>query len=140
MSHTPEPWEAYEGEEGYGITSVCGGYYGDIENEADARRIVACVNACAGIDTDVLEHASNFGAAGIQTIASVRKQRDELFSKLDKMEGRATRAEVQRDELLAALKLMVEAFDRSNDRLKNLETYRCAALVCARATIASVRP
>ena len=34
---------------------------------------------------------------------AVEKQRDELYSNLDKMEGRATVAEVQRDELLAAL-------------------------------------
>lgn len=39
--HTPGPWEIYLGIEGYGIKGVCGGYYGDIENEADARLIAA---------------------------------------------------------------------------------------------------
>jgi hypothetical protein len=31
------------------------------ENVANARRIVACVNACAGIPTEALEHASKMG-------------------------------------------------------------------------------
>lgn len=39
--HTPGPWEIYLGIEGYGIKGICGSYYGDIENEADARLIAA---------------------------------------------------------------------------------------------------
>lgn len=45
----------------------------------------------------------------------------------------------QRDELLAALEGMVDAFDHRNDSPKNLEKHRCSALVCARAAIASVK-
>jgi hypothetical protein len=67
--HTPEPWKlcskSYE----------CGGdivgpsgqsiFFGDpfkeipdVRKYADARRIVACVNACAGMSTDVLERGN----------------------------------------------------------------------------------
>ena len=36
-------------------TIIGGNDYGPILNDADARRIVACVNACAGIPTEALE-------------------------------------------------------------------------------------
>jgi hypothetical protein len=98
MSHTKEPWVELPGgrhDPEVIITTqdridqsrgeICGmdieftGKHGE-EQKANARRIVACVNACAGIPTDVLEHAMEFGAAGIQTIESVKKQRDELLA------------------------------------------------------------
>jgi hypothetical protein len=100
MSHTKEPWVELPGgrhDPEVIITTqdridqsrgeICGmdieftGKHGE-EQKANARRIVACVNACAGIPTDVLEHAMEFGAAGIQTIESVKKQRDELLAAL----------------------------------------------------------
>ena len=75
--HTPEPWafrplipdgtiikrkgtfeiwkEASTAGPEYDICSdVLSG--GPIRNEADARRIVACVNACQGIPIELLEH------------------------------------------------------------------------------------
>ena len=67
MSHTKEPWEAFtecpgeccwlirtvEDEEGRSelITSP-------ETSEEDARRIVACVNACAGLSNESLEAAA----------------------------------------------------------------------------------
>lgn len=51
MSHTPEPWRVS------GTGHICAGDkvipYDDLK--ADARRIVACVNACAGIPTATIE-------------------------------------------------------------------------------------
>lgn len=96
MTHTAEPWKVWgrtvSGQKGLLIEdrhgeSIALVHEGGTNDEADARRIVACVNACKGIPTDVLEHAANFGAAGIQTIESVRKQRDELLALVEKTTG-----------------------------------------------------
>jgi hypothetical protein len=67
----PEPWEADHLHQCY-----CGGYHADIldvngkcittapfHNIADTDRIVACVNACAGIPTTELEHYLTIGKA-----------------------------------------------------------------------------
>lgn len=43
--------------------------------EEDANRIVACVNACAGIPNDVLESGTR-----LQALSHVVKQRDELLA------------------------------------------------------------
>jgi hypothetical protein len=61
----------------------------NIQDKDYARRIVACVNACAGIDTEVLEAPG----PGIETAKQIVKE-NELLT-------------VQRDELLAALNLVV---------------------------------
>lgn len=51
--HTPEPWGLRKIYDGYQITTDEGEY---IEMSAyNARRVVACVNACAGIPLSVLE-------------------------------------------------------------------------------------
>lgn len=65
MKHTKEPWEAKADPSYYGIVSeICamekfiaslGGVCSPDEVEANARRIVACVNACAGITNEALE-------------------------------------------------------------------------------------
>ena len=71
MEHTPEPWSAkFEQSGGYDcmtnawvipeIDAVLD--RGDGRVEADARRIVACVNACRGIPTKLLENCSHIGA------------------------------------------------------------------------------
>ena len=73
MKHTPEPWEAYYGcviaESEQGIT-INGGtgkeareYYGgnligESISDANADRIVACVNACAGMEDPAAEIAA----------------------------------------------------------------------------------
>lgn len=69
MEHTKEPWETRKGIAGFQDVAILadggiiaetferGGNAYDIITpaETNARRIVACVNACAGIPTDVLE-------------------------------------------------------------------------------------
>ena len=65
MSHTPEPWEMskpYGGEAGgtcVAITGVISHYfegvnYNSEEEQANAERIVACVNACEGINPEAV--------------------------------------------------------------------------------------
>lgn len=64
--------------------------------DADARRLVACWNACDGLGTDLLEN--------IQTVGDTLKSR---FAQRDAAEARLT---AQRDELLQMLRrLDVEA-------------------------------
>ncbi len=65
MNHTKEPWEARRDPSYYGIVSEVyagdkfilgtGGVHSPSELEANTKRIVACVNACAGITTEALE-------------------------------------------------------------------------------------
>jgi len=58
MMHTAEPWESREVD---GLVAIAhkGGFIleadDDRQNITDARRIVACVNACAGMITEGLE-------------------------------------------------------------------------------------
>ena len=58
-------------------------------SKTEARRIVACVNACEGLDTELLENITTMG----DSLASRFKMRDQVEREL----------EAQRDELLAAL-------------------------------------
>lgn len=91
--HTPEPWHT-EGESPYHIAIVYhqpGKKFKVVartpdgttkENKANARRIVACVNACAGIDTETMERfASQPGLLGAAIAVAVAKA-------LAKLEGR----------------------------------------------------
>jgi regulator of RNase E activity RraB len=65
MKHTKEPWEARRDPSYYGIVSEVyagdkfilgtGGVHSPSELEANTKRIVACVNACAGITNAALE-------------------------------------------------------------------------------------
>ena len=60
FKHAPEPW-IVEGTAGTVISADLRGKR-TINNAANARRIVACVNACAGIPTNELEGAHFAGA------------------------------------------------------------------------------
>lgn len=66
--HTQEPWKLYRNDQSVGDArgyAVCDVWpRGDDgmaseEGKANARRIVACVNACEGIDTDLLDKATS---------------------------------------------------------------------------------
>lgn len=67
------------------------------ERNANARRLVACWNACEGLTTENLESVLTVG----DTLASRFKARDDIESDLTK----------QRDELLVALKDARELVD-----------------------------
>ena len=64
--------------------------------EADARRIVACVNACAGIDTELLEIIEDNDKTLAGVIANVEKQRDELMAENKQLRKDAERYRVLR--------------------------------------------
>lgn len=65
VQHTPEPWalrdESQKGH-GFSIYSPQSPYWSSevahYIGEKDAKRIIACVNACAGIPTEALENGA----------------------------------------------------------------------------------
>ncbi len=97
--HTPEPWgtgqyDAVRGMSGM-LLDASGDHIGTTFNgPEDARRIVACVNACEGMTTDELD-----------TLPRGFKRLQAAY--LDLYNERTTPAEKARDELLAALQAMV---------------------------------
>lgn len=92
--YTPEPWRT-DAECGFPqdihdskghLFLRCGSDFdNEIYGEANARRITACVNACAGFSTETLELIASVG--GMQhkmtATAAVASQRDELLAALD---------------------------------------------------------
>ena len=108
--HTPEPWFYHrqgfstvyiEARIGGGMLqeiAACGPCQdGTEQQDENARRIVACVNACEGIDTKALEIVD--GAARLAV--------DDLAGEVSMVHA----AKKQRDDLLAALELMVLIHD-----------------------------
>lgn len=89
MNHTPEPWVLSESHYGAIVsnassdirknwclsTSDTGRIYSNELAVANARRIVACVNACAGLSTDDLEKTGLISAVGYQLL-NADKERD----------------------------------------------------------------
>ncbi len=55
MKHTKEPWEVLGVDDTYEIHDVEGTYdiAWSVDSEVNAKRIVACVNACAGMENPV---------------------------------------------------------------------------------------
>ncbi len=90
--HTPEPWQVHHDASG-GVfvssekTSFHIAEIGSDDDEAvipDALRIVACVNACAGLPQESLD--GGWSAAGISAYAKdIERQRDELLAALELM-------------------------------------------------------
>ena len=91
-NHTPEPWSLLEAGDSIKhqvpvssdrtsiLTIATEGAiaFGAVYSADDARRIVACVNACRGLSTDELEQHRLVSAVGYELI-ELTKQRDELL-------------------------------------------------------------
>lgn len=91
MEHTKEPWSIGKpppnGEQTIGdskglMVAVATTGYG-VSSEANARRIVACVNACVGVGTEYLEDNGPIIEL-VREHNTVLKQRDELLAALEK--------------------------------------------------------
>ena len=112
QQHTEEPWQwraqgdanhycmlTHDGK--WVIAFLQNGEMLTVEQEANARRIVACVNACAGIETEALEGLPRpFG--DLLSKPFVPKARRGFYE----IDERAELQE-QRDKLLAAAKFAV---------------------------------
>lgn len=127
MSYTKEPW--HEGFKVTGGRNICAPITGKIiaivETDDDARRIVACVNACAGISTEVLERGPDSVYMYAKDIA---KQRDDLTADIATLDqearqvrARLARVEGERDRLLSALSELVSLKDLK-DRSESAES------------------
>lgn len=87
--HTPEPWRIDRGcawvivaGDGFSVGETSPGNPEDVSEEeadANARRIVACVNACRDSETEDLER---LGKDYIQPLLNLIEQRDELTKAL----------------------------------------------------------
>jgi hypothetical protein len=90
--HTKEPWAGKEipltavglARAGFGIVFTNHTATRD-EAEANARRIVASVNACAGIPTDVLEAMPSGPSSLLPMYAQIEQQRDKLLAALESL-------------------------------------------------------
>ena len=65
----------------HAIAHICGSGFECGEYQANARRIVACVNACAGLPTEQLESSPLGGV--LNGVAGLIAQRDELLAALE---------------------------------------------------------
>lgn len=106
MTHSKEPWRAM----GKWIDScVDGDLFQEVakcmkvkhgDGDANARRIVAAVNACAGLDTEYLE------TVGLPEFAGKQLCADKIQQELDAVTA-------QRDQLREALEAIVSSADAS---------------------------
>lgn len=100
MSHTKEPWEVGvddEDDNEYDINATnADGWYVTLAmnlSRDNARRIVACVNACAGMSIEDVERwAARGGFSNLSGLVATCNQAAGMLA-----------AQQQRDELLAAL-------------------------------------
>ena len=108
MKHTPEPWKLSKD---YYYDRFIHGAYGETriatgvgeQHEENAKRIVACVNACAGVTTaDLVQIAANGGWKNLSVEWKLEAERH--ADNADSFADRITELEQQRDELLALCK------------------------------------
>lgn len=85
--HTPEPWD-YDADDLTLYSLSDGSELVDLNDRGNVRRIVGCVNACAGIDTEKLGiyPVTLCGLSYVQ----LEKQRDELLEALKAAAGEVT--------------------------------------------------
>lgn len=103
-AHTKEPWEAD------GTLVFMGNNEGGFDiwycpvPEANARRIVACVNACVGIPNNMLEAAGQSAVMALRPVDELIQQREALLIDLAAGLEREDALKKQCDELLKALR------------------------------------
>ena len=108
--HNKEPWvihkepdsvECAVADEGSWFVAICcdAALRGESNADDNARRIVACVNACAGIPTELLEAGNGVADA----VRHFQIQRDELLAALKEISQIANKMDGQDwDEIEAA--------------------------------------
>lgn len=75
-----------------------------LQNVQNAKRIAACLNACEGLHTKVVQTIAAFGGMSQDTaVAAVMHERDAFAREVDEANERVAAVTDQRDQLLAAL-------------------------------------
>lgn len=83
--HTKGPWQYGEDGYGNGYDVVANGrHIVSCAEEANALRIVACVNACEGLDDEIFERGFTVRGQAMAS-ARVKAQRDELLDALQQI-------------------------------------------------------
>jgi hypothetical protein len=84
--HTSGPWKIYNDENplDFSMDYWINGLNGEIVcsfgvSRENARRIVACVNACEGVSTEFLETLADMPEKNVAKYEQLLKQRDELL-------------------------------------------------------------
>lgn len=102
-AHTPEPWHvgetSHRGDIGHVASknkSIATTW--NDKDYANARRIVACVNACKGADSSILIALESIGGLG------------EFWKAAEEDNAKKFELMLERDELLAALKAAEELY------------------------------
>lgn len=141
MSHTKEPWrvaeESFDNDgiqesviRALGGRAVIAVTIDFVENnpnmrEANASRIVACVNACAGITTEGLEATARQGSTLCELM-------NEQTARIGEVERKLFQAEKQRDELLGALETLARSLPQIGCERAQMMDYANAAIAKAK--------
>lgn len=104
--HTPEPWSYGEDNDGWYVEKD-GLQIAHGLSEEDARRIVACVNACE----DILDYELSLGCVArlSEQLRTIAKQRDDAVKTAAAVNAQFEAISKQRDELLAAAEQVCQA-------------------------------
>jgi len=123
MTHTPEPWAIQshglpEGLHGIIAPHHTKWFVAEDCKKVDAIRIVACVNACAGIDTVTLENFARGYPTAWDMVRELKQQNAELKEQSSRLAAEAVRQAqqnadlcVKNAELLAAAKDVIKRWD-----------------------------
>lgn len=133
MSHTKEPWFVEGGysrdrdDKKWDQFSVCDASdaiattTGLGNDEANARRIVACVNACAGYSTDDLEKYGRWISSGdFACEAEVYQQRDELLASLEECLAAYSASPKRPPDLVEDWEKILARIDKANRRARDI--------------------
>lgn len=93
--HTEDPWV----KDGLMVKSNSGRYIGYLEDfsDADAERVIACVNVCKNLANEQLNDLIQLGGLSLNMLDSVMKERDEYKTRLAALEELATALEADTD-------------------------------------------
>lgn len=113
QKHTPEPWEQHEHVVLGNNKTVNVSFYTKLddngryslempheEQQANAERIVECVNMCAGIETKYLKPLGQRIAEGSQTIRRLSIERKELRQDVERLREHIKHDEKHINELV----------------------------------------
>lgn len=109
MNEKPHAWPAYQ------LTVQVGGMASVMEAQANARRIIACVNACDGFSIEEIEGANLFkdSIESDNLIDELQAQRDEMLSLLTEVAGNFTRDDDLPDNLLQRIDAAIDKVERN---------------------------
>lgn len=134
MSHTPEPWSLFTTYAQPELRDANGKLIAAFQPEElnDARRIAACVNACAGIPTGILEGRPDFETA---MVIAINGATQDIKNRLNEQIRRAVTAEEQNAELRAALEriLASDGYYGRYDAGENMAAHDAASAALAKS-------